>query len=132
MTIGYTGRMIVKQFMDRIPHDLSKGCLEHAPLPMATVEGATHIMRDVNPAFCRLTGKSRHELVGEPIGSVVADQCLEPLAACRTRVSGRFRGVNFLSPSRLLTANQRIGRAPAAGIRFAFALILVEEALAPP
>jgi hypothetical protein len=54
------------------------------------------------------------------------------LAACRTRVSGRFRGVNFLSPSRLLTANQRIGRAPAAGIRFAFALILVEEALAPP
>jgi PAS domain S-box-containing protein len=71
--------MIAKQFLDRMPPNLSKGCLEHAPLPMATVEGATRIVRGVNPAFCRLTGTTRHELVGKPIGSVLAGQCLGPL-----------------------------------------------------
>lgn len=48
-------------------HDLSSLCLtitEHAPLPMATVEGVGHIVRYVNPAFCRLMDRPREELVG--------------------------------------------------------------------
>ena len=43
--------------------DLSSLCLaitEHAPLPMATVEGASHIVRYVNPAFCRLMENPRN------------------------------------------------------------------------
>ncbi|MBA2744027.1 MAG: PAS domain-containing protein, partial [Chthoniobacterales bacterium] len=49
--------------------DLSSLCLtiaEHAPLPMATVEGASHIVRYVNPAFCRLLETRKEELVGHP------------------------------------------------------------------
>jgi two-component sensor histidine kinase len=130
MTIGYTGRMIVKQFMDRIPHDLSKGCLEHAPLPMATVEGATHIMRDVNPAFCRLTGKSRHELVGEPIGSVVADQCLEPLD-CVFR-SGRSQTYTEREPTDLSPVPRSYTMWPVmAGGQTAAVMIQVTEATLP-
>jgi hypothetical protein len=39
--------------------DLSSPCLEHAPLPVATLEGTTHLVRYVNPAFCRLIDKSQ-------------------------------------------------------------------------
>jgi len=39
-------------------------CLaERVPLPMATVEGADHIVRYVNPAFCRLLGKTKEQLI---------------------------------------------------------------------
>ena len=51
------------------PPDLSSLCVaatEHAPLPMATLEGATHIVRQVNSAFCRLLDKSTEKLVGKP------------------------------------------------------------------
>ena len=39
---------------------------EHAPLAMATVEGASHIVRYVNPAFCRLLDKPSEQLIGIP------------------------------------------------------------------
>jgi signal transduction histidine kinase len=48
-----------------MPTDLSSLCLEHAPLPMAAVEGAGHILRYVNPAFCRLMDKPAEQLVGK-------------------------------------------------------------------
>jgi hypothetical protein len=44
------------------PPDLSslgRSIIEHTPLPMATVEGARHIVRYVNPAFCRLIDKNK-------------------------------------------------------------------------
>src|SRR5471032_1523424 len=56
------------------PPDLSNPCLEHAPLPMATVEGATHIVRYVNPAFCRLIDKTKDELLGKPFGEILPEQ----------------------------------------------------------
>ncbi|MDB6007178.1 MAG: hybrid sensor histidine kinase/response regulator [Prosthecobacter sp.] len=40
---------------------------DHAPLPMAAVEGAGHIVRHVNPAFCHLTGQTVEQLVGKPL-----------------------------------------------------------------
>jgi two-component sensor histidine kinase len=48
---------------------------------MATLEGATHIVRYVNPAFCRLVDKTRDELVGKPFCemSPETDECLAPL-----------------------------------------------------
>jgi PAS domain S-box-containing protein len=51
---------------------------ERAPLPMAMMEGAGHIVRCVNPAFCRLLGKSTDELVGMPISDFLPgqDACL--------------------------------------------------------
>jgi PAS domain S-box-containing protein len=58
--------------------ELSSGCFDRSPLPMATVEGATHIVRYVNPSFCRLTGKTSDELVGTPFCTMLpeTDDCV--------------------------------------------------------
>jgi two-component sensor histidine kinase len=60
-----------------LPH-LSSPWLEHAPSPMATVEGATHLVRDINPAFCRLLGKATDAVVGKPFCELLAgnDECV--------------------------------------------------------
>jgi signal transduction histidine kinase len=63
------------------PPDLRSLCLaltEHAPLPMATVEGATHLVRYVNPAFCRLMDKPAAQLVGKPLSELLPekDECV--------------------------------------------------------
>jgi len=54
---------------------------EHAPLPMATVEGATHILRYVNPAFSRMMNRPARLLVGRPLGEVLPrkDACFRLL-----------------------------------------------------
>jgi signal transduction histidine kinase len=51
---------------------------ERAPLPMATVEGAGHIVRYVNPAFCRLVDKPKERLVGISFSEVLSkgDKCV--------------------------------------------------------
>ncbi|MDP2817606.1 MAG: ATP-binding protein [Polaromonas sp.] len=66
------------------PPDLPGLCLaitEHAPLPMATVEGASHIVRYVNPAFCRLMDKSQEQLLGKPFAEMMPEDadCLSML-----------------------------------------------------
>lgn len=45
---------------------------------MATVEGATHIVRYVNPAFCRLMDKAMEQLVGKPLSELLPekDKCV--------------------------------------------------------
>jgi len=45
--------------------------LETSPLPMAALEGADHILRYVNSAFCRLACKTKDELTGKPFIDVV-------------------------------------------------------------
>ena len=57
--------------------DLSSLCLaiaEHAPLPMVTVEGASHIVCYVNPAFCRLMDKPAEQLVGKPFAEMLPEK----------------------------------------------------------
>jgi PAS domain S-box-containing protein len=56
------------------PHEISSLALESAPLPMATVEGATHIVRYGNSAFCRLMGKNMEQLVGIPISELLPEK----------------------------------------------------------
>jgi two-component sensor histidine kinase len=58
--------------------ELGGRCFDHSPLPIAAVEGATHIVRYVNPVFCRLTGKTRDQLVGTPFYAMLPemDECL--------------------------------------------------------
>ena len=68
----------------RQPLDLPGLCLayaEHSPLPMAAVEGVSHILRDVNPAFCRLMDKSRQQLVGKTFAEMFPEDadCLSML-----------------------------------------------------
>jgi PAS domain S-box-containing protein len=57
-----------KPDLGNLPPDFSSLALaltERAPLAMATVEGASHIIRYVNPAFCRLIAQPREQLVGK-------------------------------------------------------------------
>lgn len=53
--------------------DLSSLWLEHAPLPMARLEGATHVVRYINPAFRRLIDEPLDDLVGRPFGDVLRE-----------------------------------------------------------
>jgi two-component sensor histidine kinase len=55
--------------------------LDHAPSPMATVEGTAHSVCYVNAAFCRLVDKTSDELVGKPLIGMLAelDECLPTL-----------------------------------------------------
>jgi signal transduction histidine kinase len=42
-----------------------------SPLPLAILAGANHVLRYVNPAFCRLVSKSKDELTGKPFAEAV-------------------------------------------------------------
>jgi PAS domain S-box-containing protein len=63
---------------------LSGLCLaitEHAPLPIATVDGATHIVRYANPAFCELMNQPLDRLLGRPLQELLParDECVKLL-----------------------------------------------------
>ncbi len=47
---------------------------ERSPVSMVAVEGDTHIVRYVNPAFCILAGKERDSLIGHRFAEVVPEQ----------------------------------------------------------
>jgi two-component sensor histidine kinase len=46
---------------------------ERSPLPVVYSDGLTHIVRYVNPAFCRLVGKATAELIGHPFALAVPE-----------------------------------------------------------
>lgn len=48
---------------------LCRPIAETSPMPMAGVEGPSHTVRYVNPAFCLLTGKTKEELIGKAISA---------------------------------------------------------------
>ncbi|MGC2423156.1 MAG: PAS domain-containing sensor histidine kinase [Nitrospirota bacterium] len=52
---------------------LSELVTEYSSLPMAAVEAGGYILRYVNPAFCRLVGKKREEMVGNPFVQAVPE-----------------------------------------------------------
>jgi signal transduction histidine kinase len=61
--------------------DLSNLChflMERSPVPTAELEGVGHVIRYVNPAFCRLEGKSPEALIGKPFAETVQEggKCL--------------------------------------------------------
>ena len=60
---------------------LCRPIIECSPMPMAAVEGADHIIRYLNPAFCRLSAKTGEELIGKPFSDAVppGDDCLPAL-----------------------------------------------------
>lgn len=55
--------------------------MERSPVPMAELEGAGHVVRYANPAFCRLAEKSTEALVGKPFAEAMqeGDTCLAAL-----------------------------------------------------
>ncbi|HWV45516.1 MAG TPA: response regulator [Nitrospira sp.] len=57
---------------DDLP-ELCHSLMERAPAPMAELEGIEHILRYVNPAFCRLVGKDRTALIGRSFAETAQD-----------------------------------------------------------
>jgi PAS domain S-box-containing protein len=61
--------------------DLPGLCLaitEHAPLPIAMVEGSTHVVRYANAAFCLLMDEPPERLTGRPLSELLPekDECI--------------------------------------------------------
>src|SRR5512135_2668571 len=46
---------------------------ERSPQPMVAVEGTTHVVIYLNPAFARLVGRERKELIGRPFAEAVPE-----------------------------------------------------------
>ena len=71
--------------------------IEQAPIPMATVEGAAHILTCVNPAFCGLINKAEGDIVGKPFREILIErtECLALLN--RVRLSGKSE--SFTEPT---------------------------------
>jgi signal transduction histidine kinase len=67
-----------------VPLDLSSGCFDHAPSPIATTEGATHVVRYVNHAFCSLVNKTASQLLDKSFGEVLPE--MNDCAALLARV----------------------------------------------
>lgn len=83
------------------PPEHSKGWFEHAPSPMATVEGAAHVVRDTNPAFCQLIGTAREDVVGQPLCALLPNdpECLALLEdVYRTGKFGSLQGKEHAEP----------------------------------
>ncbi|MBK6540110.1 MAG: response regulator [Flavobacteriales bacterium] len=54
--------------------------MDHAPWPMVEVEGAAHLVRSVNPAFCKLLNKQDQDILGKPLADLVPhDKSILPL-----------------------------------------------------
>jgi signal transduction histidine kinase len=60
---------------------LCRPAVEASPIPTLAVEGAGYIVRYVNTAFRRLTGKTKEELIGNAFCGIVpaTDECLSLL-----------------------------------------------------
>jgi len=72
---------------------------EHAPLPMAIVQVAERILVQVNPAFCRLVGKSREELIGKSFAEMLPEKehCMRLLdRVLRTKIPVSHNEMNDL------------------------------------
>jgi two-component sensor histidine kinase len=79
--------------------------LDHAPFPLATVEGETHIVRYINPAFCRLIDKAKEEVEGRPIFELLPknDECLALLDHFfRTGGPAIHKGKEYVGPRPVL------------------------------
>jgi signal transduction histidine kinase len=52
--------------------------IERVPVPFVEVRGKKHVVEYVNSAFCRLLGRSRNDLIGNPFAEIVpvGDDCL--------------------------------------------------------
>jgi len=60
--------------------NIERSIFDSSPLPTATLAGTDHILYYVNPAFCRLAGKTKDELTGKPFAAVLTqDRCLASL-----------------------------------------------------
>lgn len=65
---------------------LSQYFSERSPQPMVAVDGTTHIVSYLNPAFARLVGKDRNDLMGRPFAEAVPEGAANGCLALLDRV----------------------------------------------
>lgn len=78
--------------------------IDECPMPMALVEGETHILRHVNRAFCRFLGMTELALRGEPFRNVApaGEECLALLdRVARTGLAESHTGRDDTASERL-------------------------------
>ena len=51
---------------------IERAIFEGSPVPVAALSGPNHTLRYVNPAFCRLAGKTKDDLTGKSFADVVS------------------------------------------------------------
>lgn len=61
---------------------------EASPLPMALVTGPRHVIRYINPAFCRLVGEPKDGLLGTEFACSVFEESEFPRVLDRVRLTG--------------------------------------------
>jgi PAS domain S-box-containing protein len=60
--------------------NIERMLFEYSPLPVAALAGPNHTLRYVNPAFCRLAGRTKEEIIGKPFADVAFwEECLASL-----------------------------------------------------
>jgi two-component system NtrC family sensor kinase len=67
----------------------ARSIVDDSPLAMATLDGSNHILRYVNPAFCRLSSKTKEELTGKPFAETV------PWEGCLALLNRVYRSGEF-------------------------------------
>jgi PAS domain S-box-containing protein len=65
---------------------LCRNATESSPLPLIAAEGPEHVIRYVNPAFCRLSGLTADEVVGHPLAEIVSERKSNPCGDMLDRV----------------------------------------------
>jgi two-component sensor histidine kinase len=86
--------------------ELSGRCFDHSPFPIVSVEGATDALRYVNPAFCRLTAKTREQLLGTSFCAMLpnTEECLAVLnRIVRTGQAESYAKLNVSGPDPVLS-----------------------------
>ena len=81
--------------------ELCYSLMERSPIPMIELEGAEHMIRYVNPAFCRLVRKDRDALTGKSFAEAVQEggRCLTVLnRVYRTGESETHSGSEQIEP----------------------------------
>jgi two-component system, NtrC family, sensor kinase len=51
---------------------MDRAVYEESPMPMVELEGGTRVVRNANPAFCLLAGKTKEELIGSDLSDLTA------------------------------------------------------------
>lgn len=71
-----------------LPLDSSQKMIEHAPSPMAQLEGPSHVLRAVNQGFCDLLNKKQEDLIGRPFADLVPPEDVRAVLLEQVRRSG--------------------------------------------
>ena len=73
---------IQSDFLDGLLNNMADG----SPLPLVGTEGPDHMVRYVNPAFCRISGQTALQLLGHPLAIAVSEGEAHGRAALLDRV----------------------------------------------